>query len=132
MTPPDFPRNSAFWQVVKLEKRLTALTDTTLSDTELLGMGIHRAPQLDVDNTSASDAWPVFFQPLEDSIELREAAMDLERELGCWSHCPYEAEHVDRLACALQTHWWFEHMRCTADAVHKSYPTDVPRWRGIR
>ncbi|GAB1315756.1 hypothetical protein MFIFM68171_05966 [Madurella fahalii] len=125
MAPPKVPENRALGQVMKLEKQLATLTDTTLSDTELLNMGIRRAPPLNVDDPNASDSWPVFFQPVEDSVELREAVAKLGTELGNWSYCPYEAEHVDRLACALHTLGWFTYMR---DEVVDFHPSGAPVW----
>jgi hypothetical protein len=71
-------------------------------------MGIERAPQLDIDNPTAVDAHPVFFQPFPDTPDFRRAVAEQLREYceswgdhQWWYHCPDELLYTDRVSCAL-------------------------------
>jgi hypothetical protein len=116
--------------VVELEKELMRLpeSDRTLPDDRLKRMNIERAPQLDIDNSSAVDAYPVFFEPLPDSPELRRAVAEAEQEVCGWSHCPHQSTHDDRLSCAVHAIDWLDGMLSAAVSVHDLYPDDAPQW----
>jgi hypothetical protein len=118
-----------FWELVRLEKELMRLpeSDRTLSDNRLKSMNIERAPQLDIDNSSAVHSHPVFFEPLPDSPELRRAVVGREQEVRGWSHCPHKNIHDDRLSCAVHTIHWLDGMLPAAES-HSPYPDGAPRW----
>ena len=107
-------------------------TDTTLADTKLESMGIRRTPRLNIDDPSAVDTWPVFFQPFQDSSDFGKAIAVTEGEVRLWSHCPNKLEHVDRLSCALQTTRWLAGTVFEAVTLHHLYPAGAPQWDGQR
>ena len=134
MAPQPFPKTSKFWAVNKLENELMNLPerDTTLSTSRLQHMEIERAPDLDIDNPDAVDAHPVFFQPLPDNPEFREALAASRRDLEMdrrWSPCTEELAHTGRLDCAGHVIRWLARLGHGAVRAHKLYPTNIPDWR---
>jgi hypothetical protein len=131
MAPRSYPKSPVFWELVRLEKELMRLpeSDRTLSDNRLKSMNIERAPQLDIDNLNAVDAFPVFFEPLADSPNFRNAVAETERKDCGWPHCPHEATHNDRLSCAVHAIDWLDGMLSAAVDVYNLYPADAPKWK---
>ena len=132
--------NQAFSHVFEIEKHLieipltlphTDKSHTTISDQQLATLGIHRASRLDVDNHGAADAWPVFFQPLDESPTFKNAVEALADELN-WSLCPDVLEHTGRLSCALHAIHWFDSVAGDLAEDSRFHPEDQPRWIGIR
>jgi hypothetical protein len=134
MMSQSFFKGEAFLRIRGLEKRLMELphTDTTLADTKLESMGIRRTHRLNIDDPSAIDTWPIFFQPLQDSPDFQKAVAVTEGEVRLWSHCPNKLEHVDRLSCALQTTHWLASTVLEAVGLHHLYPADALQWKGQR
>jgi hypothetical protein len=111
----------------KLEWAIIGLPETerTLSDDKLASLGLYRGPPLNIDNPSGGDRRPVFFQPLDDSPQCRQAVQDYEEESQCpYEFCPREKEHRSGVTCAIQTLDWVE---AVADNV---YPDSQPEWEG--
>jgi hypothetical protein len=77
------PQSPAFWTIFRLEKALMNPSESettspqsrfgmTLSDKPLKTMGIERVPrELDIENPTPVDAYPVFFEPLADTPDLQ-------------------------------------------------------------
>ncbi|KAK4154372.1 hypothetical protein C8A00DRAFT_32889 [Chaetomidium leptoderma] len=133
MAPRRPPKSPLFWEVVKLEKELMELpdTDTSFTTNILKSMGIERAPQLDIDNPNAVDAYPVFFQPLADSRELGDAVAECLREGCCWSHCPDEASHIDRVTCATHAIGWIFDIGSSAVDNSNVSPIGAMKWHKV-
>lgn len=124
------PKAPAFWDVVRLEKSLMelAVSDTSFPVSRLKAMGIERAPPLDIDDPNAADAHPVFFLPLADTPDFRNAVEMSIGEGREWSHCPDELAHFDRVSCAGHAIGWLDGTHNGAVIVHDLYPHDAPKW----
>jgi hypothetical protein len=133
MPPQRFPKTSKFWDVCKLEEDLMNLTawDTTLSTTKLKNMGIERAPPLDIDNPDAVDANPVFFQPIPDSPEFKEAFAASRRDIYNWHRCTDERSDFGTLHCVSHLIGWLSGVAYGVAHVHNLYPADRPQWLRI-
>jgi hypothetical protein len=124
------PNSPAFWKVVSLEKDLMArpASETTLAADELERMHIEKAPQLNIDDPIVADAYPVFFQPLDDTPRLRNAFVNSIGEGREWSHCPDELAYFDRVSCAGLAISWLDGTHNGAVNIHNLYPRGVPQW----
>jgi hypothetical protein len=131
MARRPLPESPAFWKVVKLERDLMArpASSMTFAADELERMHIKKAPQLNIDDPNVADAFPVFFQPLADTPDLRNAfaaSIDEGRE---WSHCPDELTHFDRVSCAGHAIGWLDGTHTGAVIIHNLYPRGAPQWQ---
>jgi hypothetical protein len=124
------PKASAFWNIVRLEKELRELphSEMTFSINKLKSMGIERAPPLDIDSPYAVDAYPVFFQPLADTPDFRNAVEKSIGEGREWSHCSDELPHFDRVSCAGHAIGWLDGTHNGAVIVNNLYPRGAPQW----
>ena len=124
--PNSSATGEALSRLDNLEKHLMELSDEILPDMMLDGIGIHRAPQLVLDDNS------VFFQPLKEGPRFEKAVKDAEAELNCWGFCPVKDEHDDRLDCALHTIDWFDNICEELIEDSHLYTPNHPKWNGAK
>lgn len=120
------PTDKTLSHLHRIEDRLLALTTETLSDGKLETLGIRRAAQLDVDDPDVEDACPLFFQPLEDTWELREALRDFDAEVGRREFCFDTDRHASSTDCSFWTGIGYEDL--AVKVAEDSRFAQVPKW----